>query len=130
MLTSLPSCIAEVAALKAQRQEACNHHSCRKLRRKGFWCWRCRRLQQQLCRAYHDCSDAAQELVARITYEVVFDMLDMQAVAMAQWLNAQWRRDCGHTMRLLRLSREVMAARSSETPKWLQLQKALHNASL
>jgi hypothetical protein len=130
MLTQLPSCIAELADLKAQRREACNRHSCQMLRRKGFWCWRCRRLQQRLCRAYHACGDAVQELVARITYEVVFDMLDIHAVALAQWLNARWRRDCGHTVRLLRLSKVVMAARGGEAPKWLQLHEALRNAAL
>ncbi len=66
-LPTLPRSIADLNALKQQRQQACNWQSCQKLRRRGYWCWRCRKLQQQLCRTYHGCSDPVEELVGRIT---------------------------------------------------------------
>lgn len=123
---SLPCSIADLEALRKERLAACNWQSCHKLRRRGFWCWRCRRLQQQLCRWYHQ-GDAACELVGRITYEVVFDILDVQAVAAAQWLNAgcRWQSDCGHTLRLLRLGQVVVR---SEKVGWLRVDEALKNA--
>lgn len=121
----LPCSITDLEALKKQRQQRCNRQSCIKLQRNGYWCWRCRRLKQQLCRSYHNSCDPVEELVGRITYEVVFDMLDASTVAAAQWLNTSWRRDGGHTLRLLHLGRQVA---HSGGACWLQVHKALRNA--
>ena len=130
--------LEDLIALKAARQGNCNQHKCQSSALRGHFCGRCRRLSQRLCRAYHKgnpeqslgisakaVDDIVQELVLRITYEFVFDIIDIKAITSASWLKPSSRKCYGHTKRLYTIAAALYRNGLEDVVGWLQIHQAL-----
>jgi hypothetical protein len=125
-------------ALKTRREEQCQKNKCKTKISHGHLCGRCRRLSQKLCCAYHkgnpetklgnDTTATAlvlEELVLRITYEYVFDYIDMETILSAMWLVPKENRCFGHTKRLFNLAAAIYRHKLETEIDWLDVGRAL-----
>lgn len=131
--------IDDMIALKVARRNNCQQHKCQSTASQGRFCGCCRRLSQRLCRAYHKgnpeesigasnkaAEDIAEEIVMRITYEFVFDFIDISTITSATWLLPSSRKCYGHTKRLYNIASALYRHRLENVVEWLQISRALH----
>lgn len=128
-------------ALKIRREENCQKNKCKTRIVHGHLCGRCRRMSQKLCRAYHKGNpetklvannndpvavrNILEELVLRITYEYVFDYIDMETIVSAMWLVPSGNRCIGHTKRLFNLAAAIYRHHLEHEIDWLDIARAL-----
>lgn len=118
------SSLRDFVELKAQRNACCEKYKCLTYITQGNYCGRCRSMRQKLCRDYHvyehGCSpkDAMLEIVGRLKYEFVFDIIDMKSLKDGTWMKSKLR-DIGHTQRLQKLYIIACGASYSDQYKWL-----------
>jgi hypothetical protein len=132
-------------ALKMRREEHCQKDKCKTRIVHGHLCGRCRRLSQKLCRAYHKGNPETklssnsnsnkndsitirhiiEELVLRITYEYVFDYIDMESILSAMWLVPLENRCSGHIKRLFNLAAAIYRHNLETEIDWLDIGRAL-----
>jgi hypothetical protein len=88
--------IKETKAIKGHRKSVC---TCRK-----YPCKPCKKLNQKLCRGYHD-KDNFSELLLRIQYEYVFDYIteEQMIIELKYFIPILGTRDPGHEKRMKRL---------------------------
>ena len=78
-----------------------------------YQCRRCSKLNKSLCRNYHNNDfDAVDELVSRLVYETVFDMISISDVRDGKWLDPRLR-DSGHHYWMVRLVKRAEASINS-----------------
>jgi len=132
--------IENMIALKMRKEENCQKDKCKARIVHGHLCGRCRRMSQKLCRAYHkgnpetklganNNSDAVrnllEELVLRITYEFVFDFIDMETILSSMWLVPSGNRCLGHTKRLFNIAAAIYRHHLENEIDWLDVGRAL-----
>ena len=81
-------------------------------------CWPCRRIQQHICKCYHNTSPVF-ELIGRLIFESVIGVIPVECVVNGTWLLV-WNRDPGHHMRIKTLSRIVKQHKTPKSYSWLQ----------
>ena len=90
---------------KARRMERCKCH-----KDKPYMCGPCRRLYQNLCRAYHtdDTNPLTpyEELYGRLLFEYVFGIITHKDLMEGTW-DCPTLRDQGHTFRIHKLLRKL-----------------------
>lgn len=88
---------------KAVKKNCCGRRRCCLAnKKKRFYCKPCKRLRAKLCRGYHGRAGAVSELLGRLTYEFVFDIVPEAALFEGWWLKAGLR-DRGHHFRMKKL---------------------------
>lgn len=127
-------------ALKIRKEEQCQKDKCKTRMVHGHLCGRCRRMSQKLCRAYHKGNPETklvnnedpiairhiiEELVLRITYEYVFDYMDMETILSSMWLVPLENRCYGHTKRLFNLAAAIYRHNLETEIDWLDIGRAL-----
>ena len=125
-------------ALKKMKDDNCQKDKCKTKKASGYLCGKCRRLSQKLCSAYHigstEASIAAdpaavnniiKELVLRITYEYVFDYINIETIVSATWLVPMGTRCFGHTKRLFNLASAIYRHDLDLSCEWLNISRAL-----
>ena len=80
-----------------------------------YLCKPCGSINRQLCRGYHEVPPM-EELVLRLTYEYIFDIISEQDLVKGTW-KVNKGRDDGHNERIRRLS--ALASRNMKECKWL-----------
>lgn len=97
-----------------------NDHLCKgrcKCKNTSKWfCSKCGVLNKLLCRSYHGVTDF-DELIIRIVYEYMFDIITLDDIANEKWMG-MCNRDSGHCERIKRLVSRVPPSRLA-TCKWL-----------
>lgn len=89
---------------------------CRSCNTSKWFCSKCNKLNKLLCRSYHNQS-AFEELIVRLVYEYMFDMLTLDDIMSGRWLEI-CKRDFGHHERIQRLIARVPPNRLA-TCRWL-----------
>lgn len=119
-------------ALKKMKDDNCQKDKCKTKKACGYLCGRCRRLSQKLCSAYHTGStdpaavnNIITELVLRITYEYVFDYINIETIISATWLVPMGTRCIGHTKRLFNLASAIYRHDLDLSCEWLSIGTAL-----
>lgn len=65
-----------------------------------YYCDNCNYIRRILCNAYHTCKRSPLlELLSRLLYEYMFDIISLEDIRSKRWLNVSLR-DPGHTLRL------------------------------
>ena len=93
----------------------CNGH-CKCKRTSKWLCSKCKELNKLLCRSYHSVSPF-EELILRVVYEYMFDMLSLHDIKTGNWMGV-CNRDTGHYERIRRLVKRVPPSRLAAC-KWL-----------
>ena len=118
-----------LALLRRQRIAACKKYKCNTEISNGFYCGQCRRLHQKMCKAstaYHT-DNPVDELVGRLAYEFVFDIISFEDLVNANWLGSK-KRDAGHTRRLINICNKIVyRTNSCIVPAWVDVEMALHH---
>ena len=130
--------LENMIALKKMKDDNCQKDKCKTKKASGYLCGKCRRLSQKLCSAYHKGSTEARiaadpaavnniikELVLRITYEYVFDYIDIETIVSATWLVPMGTRCFGHTKRLFNLASAIYRHDLDLGCEWLSIGRAL-----
>jgi hypothetical protein len=64
------------------------------------YCSVCKQIRQRLCDSYHHCQkNPLLELISRITFEYLFDIITLEDIKSRRWLDSRLR-DNGHTLRI------------------------------
>jgi hypothetical protein len=103
----------QLEEMKMLRSKQCCKNKCCSVITKGFYCGRCRKLSQKLCRQYHILKDsqeylpeasslARKEVKERLKYEYVFDIVTLEDIEVGSWLYNH-KRDTGHQRRIEKL---------------------------
>lgn len=109
--------IKEHRSVMCKTNKACARQSVAKHGGKKLYCNHCKRLNVKLCRKYHVLTNekessqpdhvlqqlACQEIIGRLLYEFVFDILSEEDLLEDKWMRV--KRDWGHTKRLQKLVR-------------------------
>jgi hypothetical protein len=125
-------------SLKKMKEDNCQKNKCKTKATNGYLCGRCRRMSQKICSAYHKGSpetkietdptaarNTIEELVLRITYDYVFDYINMDTIMSAMWLVPLGSRCYGHTKRLFNLASAIYRHDLDLKCEWLSVGKAL-----
>ena len=89
----------DVRILKDMKNEMCLD-KCKSTQTSLYYCGRCRRLQQYMCKKYHQEKD--DELRLRLMYEYLFDFITYEDLKDGNW-KKRCKRDAGHHKRIMTL---------------------------
>jgi hypothetical protein len=107
--------LSSVEDLKDLKETFVCRGRCKCKNNSKFFCKPCASINRQLCRSYHEVSPM-EELVLRLAYEYIFDIISEQDLANGKW-KINKGRDDGHNERIRRLS--ALASKQMKECKWL-----------
>lgn len=103
--------------LKKMKNSICSGRCCFKGTGK-FACKKCRVIKHVMCRNYHNLSDPLEELIGRLVYEYMFDIISLDDIEYGHWLHRDLR-DAGHHLRMVKLNGLVMRSPRASQEHWL-----------
>jgi hypothetical protein len=92
----------ELATLKKIKQKTLCNGRCKSNMNSIYYCHSCSKVQKLMCRHYHT-EDPLQELVCRLAYEYMFDIISYTDLCSDKWYNSP-KRDSGHNWRVYRMA--------------------------
>jgi hypothetical protein len=98
--------IEELAHLKDIKDRVVCTGVCLSKNTHKYSCRKCTQVRKSLCRRYHNLPSPKEELVARLVYEYMFDVLTLCDIATGNWMDHSIR-DIGHHTRMTKLIRQV-----------------------
>lgn len=109
------SSIEDLRDLKEFKETRVCRGRCKCKNTSKYFCKPCASINRRLCRGYHEVPPI-EELVLRLTYEYIFDIISEDDLVKGTW-KMNHGRDEGHNERIRRLS--ALAARHMQQCKWL-----------
>lgn len=108
------SSVDDLKMLKEEKKSLCKGR-CKCKCTSKFYCKPCANINRKMCRVYHD-NKPFEELVLRVTYEYMFDIVSEKELRNGEWYACGFR-DEGHQERIRRL--KAKAGNQLVDCKWL-----------
>lgn len=109
------SSVEDLKVLKEEKKSLCKGR-CKCKNTSQFLCKPCANINRKMCRVYHD-TNPFEELVLRVAYEYMFDIINESDLKTGQWSGCCLR-DEGHHERIRRL--KARANKELVNCKWLK----------